>query len=51
MIWDAVVGESAREPLNEHNRYLVAVKKDGVIIGHLPRKVSRFCSLFFKFVY
>ena len=47
-IWDAVVGETLecrRQPLNEHNRYAVAVIKDDVIIGHLPRKVSRLCSL------
>jgi len=38
-ICDVVVGEMlecAREPLNEHDRYSVAVKKDGVIIGRLP---------------
>ena len=50
-IWDAVVGEMlecAREPLNEHDRYAVAVKKDGNIIGHLPRNISRCCSLFLR---
>ena len=52
-IWDAhaVVGESlqcAREVLNEHDRYSVAVKKNGVIIGYLPRKVSRLCLLFLR---
>ena len=30
------------------DRYAVAVIKDGVIIGHLPRKVSRVCSLFLR---
>ena len=36
-IWDAVVGETLecrRQPLNEHDRYAVAVTKDDVIIGH-----------------
>ena len=28
------------------NRYAVAVKKDGTVIGHLLRKVYRVCSLF-----
>ena len=37
-----------REPRNEHDRYAVAVKKDGQIIGHLPRIVSRVCSLFMR---
>ena len=39
-IWDTAVGEAlecATEPLNEHERYSVAVEKDGVIVGHLPR--------------
>ena len=31
----------------EH-RYAVAVKTDGPVIGHLPRKVSRVCSLFLR---
>ena len=34
-----------RDPHNVVDRYSVAVKK-GVVIGHLPRKVSRLCSLF-----
>ena len=34
-----------REPTNSRNRYAVAVKKDKIAIGHLPRKVSRVCSL------
>ena len=37
-----------REPSNEHNRYAVASKNDGVIIGHLPQRISRSCSLFLK---
>ena len=50
-IWEAVVGETVecqREPCNMKDRYAVAVIKDGVIIGHLPRKVSRVCSLFLR---
>ena len=48
-IWDAAIGEDLvckREPSNEHDRYAVAIKKDEVIIGHLPRKISR--SLFLR---
>ena len=47
-IWMAAVGEvlhCEREPTNSRNRYAVAVKKDEIAIGHLPRKVSRVCSL------
>ena len=50
-VWRAVVGETLaceRGPRNEHDRYAVAVKKDGQIIGHLPRIVSRVCSLFMR---
>ena len=36
-----------RNPHNVMDRYSVAVKK-GVVVGHLPRKVSRLCSLFLR---
>ena len=39
-IWVAAVGEELaceREPTNISDRYAVAVVKDGIIIGHLPR--------------
>ena len=26
--------------LNRSDRYAVAIKKDGIIIGHIPRKIS-----------
>ena len=50
-IWEAAVGEMlvcVREPRNAHDRYAVAVEKDGTVIGHLPKKVSRVCALFLK---
>ena len=50
-IWTAAVGEQfpcIREPFNVMDRYAVAVKKDGIVIGHLPKKVSRICSLFLR---
>ena len=50
-IWEAAVGEMLaceRQPRNAADRYAVSVKKDGTIIGHLPRKVSRVCSLFLR---
>ena len=50
-IWDAVIGEELpceRETGNERDRYAVAVIKAGATIGHLPRKVSRPCSLFLR---
>ena len=52
-IWTPIVGESlicAREEDNEHDRFAVAVvQSDGIadtIVGHLPRTISRLCSLF-----
>ena len=50
-IWTAVIGETlscTREPDNANDRYAVAVLKDGMIIGHLPRKISKVCSLFLR---
>ena len=50
-VWDAVIGEELhceRELANERNRYAVTVRKDGTIIGHLPRAISRACSLFLR---
>ena len=50
-VWEAALGEELaceREPHNVHDRYSVAVKRRGIIIGHLPRKLSRLCSLFLR---
>ena len=46
-----VVGEllvCERDPENASDRYAVAVKKEGTIMGHFPRKVSQVCSLFLR---
>ena len=37
-----------REPLNVNDRYAVALKKDGAVVGHLPQKISRICALFIR---
>lgn len=50
-IWDPTVGEVVqckREPRNAADRYSVAVTKGGVVVGHLPRRISRLCSLFLR---
>ena len=50
-IWEVVIGECLiceREHTNNHDRYAVAVIKDRTIVGHLPRRVSRVCSLFLR---
>ena len=35
-----------REPFNHIDRYAVAVLKNDIVVGHLPKKFSRICSLF-----
>ena len=48
-VWVAVIGEDLsceREPLNHVDRYAVAVLKDDTVVGHIPKKISRICSLF-----
>lgn len=48
-IWTAVTGQGldcAREPTNSNDRYAVAVINHGTVVGHLPKKISRICSLF-----
>ena len=50
-VWEAAIGEVLechREPTNATDRYAVAVTKAATIIGHLPRKLSKVCSLFLR---
>ena len=50
-VWAAAVGEELiceREPDNASDRYAVAVKREGTIVGHLPREMTRVCSLFLR---
>ena len=49
-IWNAVVNEELqcqREPFNSSDSFAVAVVRGGTIVGHVPRKISSVCSLFF----
>ena len=49
-IWTAVLDEQLfceREIGNVVDRYVVAAKNDSrITVGHLPRKISRICSIF-----
>ena len=48
-VWSAGVGEQLtcdREPGNRHDTFAVAVKKDEVIVGHVPRCISPICYIF-----
>ena len=51
-IWEAASAEAlscVRETENVSNRYALAVIKNDETVGHVPRKISRFCSLFLTF--
>ena len=42
-IWLAPIREqllAAGEPGNSHDTFAVAVKKDGITVGHMPRTIS-----------
>ena len=46
--WNSVIEElleRGREIMNNQDRYAVAVKRIRTIVGHLPRKIARVCSL------
>ncbi len=50
-IWHPVVGEELeciREVTNVVDRYAVAVIKNAQVVGHLPKKISRICTLFIR---
>lgn len=50
-IWVPVIGEVLacyRERGNAVDRYAIMVKKNGEIVGHLPKKISTLCSLFIR---
>ena len=46
-----MVGETlacSRERGNTHDLFAVAVKKDGNIVGHVPREISCICTLYIR---
>ena len=50
-IWIATVGEElscVREVGNYRDPFAVAVVKSGVVVGHIPRKISSACSMFLR---
>ena len=49
-IWSSVLDEELpcqKETGNTSDPFAVGVLKDGVIVGHVARKISSICSLFF----
>ena len=50
-IWEPVIGEELecmQEPGNLHDRYTVTVLKEGIVVGHVPRKISVLYSIFLR---
>ena len=50
-IWEASIDEElicVRETSNAKDPFAVAVVKNEVIVGHIPKKISSVCSLFLK---
>lgn len=49
--WTPVSGEilsTELDYLNPHDIYAVAIKKDNIIVGHVPRDQSKVCSYFIR---
>ena len=50
-VWSAGVGEQLtcdREPGNRRDTFAVAIKKDDITVGHVPRSISPVCSVFLR---
>ena len=50
-IWEATLGENLecqRENRNIHDIDAVAVLRSGVVVAHVPKKISSICSLFLQ---
>lgn len=50
-VWTALIGEEligSRQCKNSVDRYAVAVKKNTEIVGHIPKSISKVCSLFLR---
>ena len=50
-IWEAEADEllsTLQDRGNVHDRFAVAVKKEGLTVGHLPREVSKLCWFFIR---
>lgn len=50
--WTPSVGEVLtvrRELANEHDRFAVAVLKDGEVVGHIPCTLSKLTSFFLRY--
>ena len=51
LVWEAAIAEElvcTREATNAAHRYTTTVMNKETIIGHLPRKISKVCSMFLQ---
>ena len=49
--WTAGIGEvlsCARDRSNREDPYAVAIKKEGSVVGHVPRAISCVCTIFIR---
>ena len=42
------IGEELVEECNAHDPFAVAVVRAGVIVGHIPRRISAICTVFLR---
>ena len=50
-VWRPVLGEEVKCQIEEGNveyQYAVAVLRENIVVGHIPRKISAACYLFIK---
>ena len=50
-VWTPIIGEVLpvkRELTNDYDHFTVAVLKDGEVVGHVPRTVSKTTAFFFE---
>ena len=50
-VWSPVIGEiltCEEEPGNVNDLFAVAIKRSGIVVGHIPRTISSVCCLFLR---
>ena len=51
LIWKPKLGEllnTELDTLNIHDQFAISVKQDHLIVGHIPREISKFCHYFIR---
>ena len=50
-IWTALLGFCQWKPDNHHDWFVVAIVKDGEVVGHVRREISLICFMFLSIYY